>query len=340
MAGVRGFFSAIGVLLPDRVGGNAPVHCFADPAAHAHEDRVPSCSVSLETGAWQCFACGAKGGPYDAALALGRQPREAMDLLRAHGLAREDSGGQAAAAGRNGRPPTPSRAERGGSRARATRRQNTLATSEADVARFRERLASDADLIAWLCKLRGWTPEAILRLGLGYDGERVVFPVRDETGLLVGIMRYAPDPASRNGAKMLADSGSMRELFPSPESVSGALLWLVEGEPDSVAAASLGVSAVAVPGASGWDSNWAARFAGRDVVLCCDCDAPGRRLAAQAARDLAPRGPNRASARSHRQPRRWVRHRRLRARSGRVRSGGASPGSPHTRSGGRSHRPG
>jgi hypothetical protein len=163
-----------------------------------------------------------------------------------------------------------------------------LATSEADVARFRERLASEADLIASLCKLRGWTREAILGLGLGYDGERVVFPVRDETGLLVGVMRYTPDPASRNGPKMLAESGSVRELFPSPESVSGALLWLVEGEPDSVAAASLGVSAVAVPGASGWDSNWAARFAGRDVVLCCDCDPPGRTLARQAARDLAP----------------------------------------------------
>jgi hypothetical protein len=123
---VRAFYEAVGVLLPDRLGANASVRCFTDPAVHKHDDRTASCSVNVETGAWCCFGCGAKGGPYDAALALGRQPREAMDLLRAHGLAHEDSGGQAAAAGRNGRPPTPSRAERGGSRSHGKRRRNTL----------------------------------------------------------------------------------------------------------------------------------------------------------------------------------------------------------------------
>jgi hypothetical protein len=62
------------------------VACFADPGAHAHGDRDPSCSVNVASGAWHCGG-GAAGGAYDAALACGRQPWEAIDLMIAHGLA-------------------------------------------------------------------------------------------------------------------------------------------------------------------------------------------------------------------------------------------------------------
>jgi hypothetical protein len=69
----------------------APVHCFADPDAHAHGDRDPSCSVNIETGAWHCWGCGAKGGAYDAALARGLGSRRAFELKLAYGLAERDS---------------------------------------------------------------------------------------------------------------------------------------------------------------------------------------------------------------------------------------------------------
>ena len=62
------------------------MRCFADPGAHRREDRNPSCSVNVINGAWQCHACGARGGAYDAALAKSYTPRSAIDLMIAHGL--------------------------------------------------------------------------------------------------------------------------------------------------------------------------------------------------------------------------------------------------------------
>ena len=68
-ADIRGYYAGLGVTLPARATDNANVRCFADPIAHRHGDRNPSCSVNLTTGAWNCHGCGAKGGAFDAATA-------------------------------------------------------------------------------------------------------------------------------------------------------------------------------------------------------------------------------------------------------------------------------
>ena len=110
-ADIRGFYSALGIELPEWATVEASVRCFADPDAHAHDDRDPSCSINLTHGAWHCWGCGAKGGAYDAALrssgALARRwiswsrlgsPPLARRTLRA----RRASGGQP-----HSRPPSP-----------------------------------------------------------------------------------------------------------------------------------------------------------------------------------------------------------------------------------------
>ena len=84
---VRAFYAALGIELRAGAALNAAVRCFAQPDAHQHGDRSPSCSVSLASGAWNCHGCGARGGAYDAALATGHSPRSAMQLVIAHGLA-------------------------------------------------------------------------------------------------------------------------------------------------------------------------------------------------------------------------------------------------------------
>lgn len=128
--------------------------------------------------------------------------------------------------------------------------------------------------------LRGWEPEAMVRLGLGLDGCRVVFPVHDAEGRLVGLQRFAPNPDRRGGPKMLAEG--QRDLFPRPESVTADRVWLVEGEPDAVAAASMGLAAVAVPGVATWKQDWAGRFERFEhVYIAFDCDRPGRDAAHQ-----------------------------------------------------------
>jgi AAA domain/Toprim-like len=140
-------------------------------------------------------------------------------------------------------------------------------------------------------KLRGWTREAVERLDLGYEGERVLLPVREASGELLGHLHYSPNGAE---PKMLADAECPRELFPPPEMIcaeeGAGPLWLVEGEPDCVRAWSLGLSAVAVPGTQGWKSEWAPRFTGRKVAVCFDADEGGRTTAARVGSDLAAAG--------------------------------------------------
>jgi Protein of unknown function (DUF3631)/Toprim-like len=260
-ADLRGFFAGLGVELPEADSTNVSVRCFADREAHENDDRSPSTSVSVETGAWMCHACGAAGGPYQAARAVGLSEQDAHSLLAKHNLER-----------------------RGGTQA------SPLGTSEQELARYREALLANGQLLARLSQLRGWSTEAIAKLGLGVEGTRIVFPIRDDHGLLVGVARYAPGPGRGDAPKMLADQGSKRELFPAPEAVSEGegFLFLVEGEPDAVAAHSLGLAAVALPGAAGWQRKWRRRFAARKVALVFDADDAGRRAARQVAADLAP----------------------------------------------------
>jgi hypothetical protein len=260
-ADIRGFFAGLGVELPEAGSTNVSVRCFADREAHENDDRSPSTSVNVETGAWMCHACGAAGGPYHAGRAVGLSEGEAQSLLARHGLERPG--------GMNSSP---------------------LATSEQAVASYRDTLLANEDLLVRLTQLRGWSRQAIEELELGQEGSRIVFPIRDAHDLLVGVVRYAPGPDRGDAPKLLADQGSKRELFPGPESVSEGegFLFLVEGEPDAVAAHSLGLPAVALPGAASWQREWRKRFAERKVVLVFDADEAGRKAARQVAGDLAP----------------------------------------------------
>ena len=143
-------------------------------------------------------------------------------------------------------------------------------------------------LVDRLCALRGWEPDAIRSLKLGYDeaSGRIVFPIRDRDYRLVGLCRYQPNPDRRNGKPKLLAAGT-RDLFPAPETISAESVWLVEGEPDAVAMASLGYPAVGVPGVKKWSDEWNERFARFDRVrIVFDCDEEGRAAAAQRQADL------------------------------------------------------
>jgi AAA domain/Toprim-like len=161
-----------------------------------------------------------------------------------------------------------------------------------------------AELLGWtpvalrsIGELRGWTEQAIERLELAHLAEehRVGIPVRDELGTELGELHY--DPTGQRRPKMLADAGTPRTLFPPPELLAddelpGRRLWLVEGEPDAIRLWSLGLPAVAVPGAGNWRDEWAARFTGRrwTVIVCFDCDEAGREGARRAAGGIVEAG--------------------------------------------------
>jgi hypothetical protein len=271
-ADVRGFYAALEIELPAPAQGNASVRCFADPQAHAHEDRHPSCSVSLDHGAWQCWACGAHGGSYDAALARGHAPASAMQLLRRYGLAEPNPAGTAG----------DHAGQRASQSSGATR--PSLSVTELDVAawatalrggvggRLRQRLGRD----------RLWSSQTIRELEIGHDGTRITIPIRDAHGRLRGVLRYLPG----GNPKMLAVPGSRLGLIPHPATEPSRRILIVEGPPDMIAARSRQWPAIAVPGDHAWKPPWARLFAGHEIVVAMDSDPAGRAAAKRIARDL------------------------------------------------------
>ena len=115
---------------------------------------------------------------------------------------------------------------------------------------------------------KGWRTNTLRSLGARANGDGRVD---------LGGVRYLPG-AGAEESKTLAAKGSKRDLWPAPESITGEVLYVVEGEPDAVTAAEIGLLAVGVPGVKGWKPDYAARIAhGRTrVVVIADSDAPGR----------------------------------------------------------------
>jgi hypothetical protein len=140
-ADVRGFYSALGIELPGWAQEEASIACFADPDAHARGDRDPSCSVNVETGAWHCWGCGAKGGAFDAALARGLDSRQAFELKVAYGLATRGSG-SGRPARRSIPPRRPHRDDQPPASDAASAGRALLAVDEQQLAEAQERLVA------------------------------------------------------------------------------------------------------------------------------------------------------------------------------------------------------
>ena len=311
---VRGFYAALGVGLPGWAHTEAPVRCFADPDAHAHQDRNPSCSVNVHSGAFNCHGCGAHGGVYDAALALGRSPRDAIELMITHGLTERRPSGHTSRT----RSPAPTREGRRGSAARtnthaasatphapapstqaptriplhAADRSGQPAGSSSSIAtehvrRWARALCDDAELLARVGRERGWDPNTLSELGVGFDGERITIAITDQRGALQGVLRLRLETWQQ--PKVLATGGTRLGLIPHPALGEGSVV-LVEGPSDMLAARSAGLPAIAVPGTHAWRAEWASALGGREVTVVMDADRAGRVAAANIARDLQGHG--------------------------------------------------
>jgi len=139
----------------------------------------------------------------------------------------------------------------------------------------------------WLIQARCWETPTLARLGVGYDGRRLVVPYRDAQGVLIGAVRYRPGAVP----KAIAAGGHGRHLFPAPESLEGhGHVLLVEGEPDAITGHQLGLPAVSVPGVSAWRDEWTERLCDRRVTVALDADEAGRRAAMRVGQKLSSAG--------------------------------------------------
>jgi len=168
-----------------------------------------------------------------------------------------------------------------------------------------DELQSNQAALDWLEQKRGWSPEALSKLRVGYEEKHLTLPVYNKEGKLHDVLHYFPSGATH--PKLKAGYGKSRTLWPSPESVrvpegEAGALYVVEGEGTAISMWSCGLSAVALPGGiskrntsshpstftgAGWHKSWYARFRRfPKLVLVPDCDETGRRLMTVASYDL------------------------------------------------------
>jgi Toprim-like len=126
---------------------------------------------------------------------------------------------------------------------------------------------------------KNWNRSTLRKVGARANGDGRV---------TLGSVRYMPG-ASNGQIKALAVKGSTRDLWPDPATITGPVIYVVEGEPDAVTAAHIGLPAVGVPGAAKWRPEWGERIAaGRArVVVITDADEPGRNAAQKWAAAIA-----------------------------------------------------
>jgi hypothetical protein len=234
------FYQTLGIGLPGN-SAEVKVRCFANPDAHAHGDRNASCSVNRERGAYLCHACGAKGGPYDAAIAIGKPKSEAMGLLREHGLAKARGGGVLYPS-RNG--------------AQAPKQGLTL-----------DEYAAAKGIPADWCL--GVGLDTVRRLG----AHAVRIPYTDPAGhevavqyrLALGKAAGGPDERFR-WAK--GDKSCLYGLWGLDAAQKAGRVLLVEGASDTQTLLYQGYPALGLPGASNWrDERDAGHLAGIGVIF-------------------------------------------------------------------------
>jgi hypothetical protein len=153
------------------------------------------------------------------------------------------------------------------------------------------------DVALRLGELKGWSLRTVRELGLALipgprpEVARLGLMNFDADGRVFCYVRYQPNKDVLRSSYPKCLAVGPRELYPSPELLPESdVVWLVEGEPDRVSAFEIGLNACAVPGVATWKAGWAERFRGRRVVVCFDCDEPGRSAAATRVVQLAEAG--------------------------------------------------
>lgn len=215
-------------------------------------------------------------GPCDAAEdVLGNRISIGDQILAAVGLRWSDVwGNDGSASGRYGR----------GGKSSHTAPRGLPDTAE--IAGWNEQLLDDRSRLDWLVEVRGIHSGVVRKNLVGWNGAEYILPAY-RRGELVQCYRYAP------GGKLIATAGRKRPLFVPRGSLAKQRKWalLCEGELDALCARSVGLPAVAKPGArTNLRPAWVRRLRGRMVVVAYDCDDVGREAARRDAEGLATAG--------------------------------------------------
>ena len=130
-----------------------------------------------------------------------------------------------------------------------------------------------------LCVSRG----SLERLGVGWDGEALTFPMRNEDGEIVGIRRRLPD-----GKKLSVRGGREGCFVPTGTMEVEPVVYVTEGPTDTAAALDLGLYAIGRPSCNGGGYIISRLTANKAVVIVSDNDTAGHNGAVALRRLIEP----------------------------------------------------
>ncbi len=143
--------------------------------------------------------------------------------------------------------------------------------SEASCAGWQSRLFSEYAALDYLTDERGLTDETIREFGIGWGGDAFTFPVYDEQGTMVQLVRRRwPEPwiirGKRVPYKVLKGHGA--QLYPQPLSEGGWLL--LAGTLDAILGRQHGLPTVTSICGTSFPQKWEPLVSGRKVFVCYD----------------------------------------------------------------------
>lgn len=220
-----------------------------------HEDKHPTCSVSTESGEFNCFACG-KHGDFLAFLSqVLDKPRQFIQIYLQQ---RYDIGDEASV--------------------------------DPDlVERYHSRIWEAGPLLAAL-RARGISDETIRTRRLGENAGRITIPIANKAGRYVNIKSYLPGAVGTAKMKNLKGRGKPR-LYPVDQ-LRFDRIAVCGGEIKGLAAAEVlnphGIGALSTTvGESNWDVSFTEALSGKEQVwIIDDIDAAGIAGANMKARNL------------------------------------------------------
>ncbi len=124
---------------------------------------------------------------------------------------------------------------------------------------------------------RGLPDEVLERNKITWDGERIVIPVFNASGMWL-FNKYRRDPASDSGPKYTYDKGSTSSLYGAEKIAGTTQVIICEGELDALVLEAQGFTGVcSTGGASTFKEEWFELMVGKEIFMCFDNDDAGRK---------------------------------------------------------------
>jgi len=228
--------------------------------------KTPSFGFDPDTGGWKCHGCGKGGGPVDFLgyiEILGYDPSNRDQRRKARELLCEKIPSY--------QPTTPSVI---GKMEKSAPRTMPLPGPE-KIDKYHRDLLEDTEMLDHLVNERLWSEEVIKKLRIGkmssHGGSRYTIPI-SQGGELVNVRKYN----SKLSPKMMGIKGrNSAYIFPEFP-LEKERLYLVEGEPDCIAALSIGLNAITFTAGAGSLPKDLHRLKDHKIVILYDNDDAGR----------------------------------------------------------------